>query len=80
VPLSLVCFRYAPDGASDDERDRLNERILDRVNASGEVFLSHTKLAGSYTIRLAVGNIRTQLTHVERAWELLREAARAEAR
>ena len=76
VPLSLVCFRYAPAGTSEKERDRLNERILERVNASGEVFLSHTKLGGRYTIRLAVGNIRTQQPHVERAWALLREAAR----
>jgi aromatic-L-amino-acid decarboxylase len=44
------------------------------------VFLSHTKLDGRYTIRLAVGNIRTEQRHVERAWTLLREAAEAVAR
>ncbi|HET8672079.1 MAG TPA: pyridoxal-dependent decarboxylase [Thermoleophilaceae bacterium] len=77
VPFSLVCFRYAPAGVSEAERNTLNERILERVNASGEVFLSHTKLGGRYTVRLAVGNIRTERRHVERAWTLLREAAAA---
>jgi aromatic-L-amino-acid decarboxylase len=45
------------------------------VNASGEVFLSHTKLDGRYVIRLAVGNIRTEERHVRRAWELLVRSA-----
>jgi aromatic-L-amino-acid decarboxylase len=74
-PFSLVCFRYAPESASDEERNALNERILADVNASGEVFLSHTQLDGRYVLRLAIGNIRTQRTHVARAWELLRAAA-----
>ena len=75
VPLSLVCFRYAPSGASDDECDRLNAAILQRVNDGGEAYLSHTKLRGRYVLRLAIGNIRTEERHLARAWELLREAA-----
>ncbi|MCB8988196.1 MAG: hypothetical protein H6661_10660 [Ardenticatenaceae bacterium] len=43
------------------------------VNATGEIFLSHTKLNGAYTLRLAIGNIRTEEAHVKRAWELLQE-------
>ena len=74
VPFSLVCFRYAPAGLSDAEADALNQRILDEVNAAGDVFLSHTKLHGRFTIRLAIGNIRTDWEHVGRAWELLRSA------
>lgn len=74
-PLSLVCFRYAPPGLSEEERDSLNERIMHAVNASGEAFLSHTKLRGRYVLRLAIGNIRTERSHVARAWELLRSAA-----
>jgi aromatic-L-amino-acid decarboxylase len=77
VPFSLVCFRYAPAGASETERERLNAAILHRVNASGEAYLSHTKLNGRYVLRLAIGNIRTEERHVARAWELLREAAGA---
>jgi Glutamate decarboxylase and related PLP-dependent proteins len=75
VPLSLVCFRYTPAGASDAECDRLNAAILQRVNESGEAYLSHTKLRGRYVLRLAIGNIRTEERHLARAWELLREAA-----
>jgi aromatic-L-amino-acid/L-tryptophan decarboxylase len=75
VPFSLVCFRYAPAGLSDAEADVANQRILDEVNAAGDVFLSHTRLNGRFTIRLAIGNIRTDWQHVERAWELSRAAA-----
>jgi aromatic-L-amino-acid/L-tryptophan decarboxylase len=76
VLFSLVCFRYAPAGTSEEERERLNAEILQRVNASGEAYLSHTKLDGRYVLRLAIGNIRTEERHVARAWELLRAAAR----
>ena len=75
VPLSLVCFRYAPRGDSDAECDRLNEALLHAVNETGDVFLSHTKLHGRFTLRLAIGNIRTQRQHVAMAWQRLREAA-----
>ena len=74
--FSLVCFRYAPDGVPDEECDRLNQRILEAVNASGRAFLSHTKLSGRFVLRLAIGNIRTEERHVAEAWRLLREAAR----
>ena len=68
-PFSLVCFRR--DG-SDEE----NEALLERVNASGEVFISHTKLNGRYVLRLAVGNARTTEDGRARlAWEVLRREA-----
>ena len=75
-PMSLVCFRLAPPGTSEAEREALNASVLHAVNASGEAFLSHTKLDGRYVLRLAIGNIRTEERHVARAWELLRAAAR----
>jgi aromatic-L-amino-acid decarboxylase len=74
-PLSLVCFRYAPPGTSEVEREALNARIMHDVNASGHAFLSHTKLHGRYTLRLAIGNLRTEERHVAEAWRLLRDAA-----
>jgi aromatic-L-amino-acid decarboxylase len=80
VPLSLVCFRACPsrEGETEDERaarlDGLNERIMHAVNSTGEAFLSHTKLNERFTLRLAVGNIRTTEAHVARAWQLLRDA------
>jgi aromatic-L-amino-acid decarboxylase len=70
VPFSVVCFRLR-DNASDER----HARILDRVNASGEVFLSHTKLDGRYVFRLAIGNLHTTARHTRRAWELLNLAA-----
>ena len=75
VPFSLVCFRYAPPNCSELERDRLNEEIMHAVNTTGDVFLSHTKLHDRFTLRLAIGNIRTEERHVALAWEKLREAA-----
>lgn len=85
VPFSTVCFRYRPAAlagreAEPDVRahlDEVNARIMDSVNRSGEVFLSHTRLRDRFTIRLAVGNLRTEDRHVERAWALLRESAAA---
>lgn len=73
VPFSVVCFRYAPSGV--DDPDTLNARILKTVNASGEAFLSHTRLGDRYALRLAIGNIRTGRPHVERVWDALRRAA-----
>ncbi len=67
VPFSVVCFRR--EGSDED-----NEALLERVNASGEVYLSHTVLDGRYVLRLAVGHHRTTEEDVRRAWELLQEA------
>jgi len=76
VPFSVVCFRHRPAGTDDNAvLERHNAAILDAVNASGEAFLSHTKLDGRYVLRLAIGNIRTEERHVRRAWELLTDAA-----
>ena len=74
VPFSTVCFRATPRGTG-EEQDAVNERVLSRVNESGEAFLSHTRLHGRYVLRLAIGNLRTTRAHVERAWDLIREAA-----
>jgi aromatic-L-amino-acid/L-tryptophan decarboxylase len=76
-PLSLVCFRYHPAGINDEAAlERLNAELLDRVNATGEMFISHTKLDGCYVLRLAIGNLRTTRSDVEAAWGILqREAA-----
>jgi aromatic-L-amino-acid decarboxylase len=72
--LSVVCFRAAPAGVAPDRLDALNAAILERINTSGDVFLSHTRLDGRFTLRLAVGHIRTSEDHVARAWELVRES------
>jgi aromatic-L-amino-acid decarboxylase len=70
VPFSVVCFRLRSNG-SDEE----HQRILDAINQSGEIFLSHTKLDGRFVLRLAIGNLKTTERHVARAWELLNSVA-----
>jgi aromatic-L-amino-acid/L-tryptophan decarboxylase len=67
--FSLVVFRW-------NGTDCENERILARVNASGEIFITHTKLDGRYVLRLAIGNARTTEEHVRRAWEVLNKEAK----
>ncbi len=66
--FSLVCFRR--DGSNE-----ANERLLERVNASGEVFLSHARLVDRYALRLAIGNFRTTEDDVRLAWDVLRREA-----
>ena len=83
VPFSTVCLRHRPRalaGREDEpdvraELDARNTAILEAVNATGEAFLSHTRLADRFTIRMAVGNLHTEARHVARAWELLRREA-----
>jgi aromatic-L-amino-acid/L-tryptophan decarboxylase len=69
-PFSVVCFRH-------EGSDQENEALLERVNATGEIYISGTRLNGRYVLRLAIGNMRTTEDDVARAWELLREAAPA---
>ncbi len=77
TPLSTVCFRARPSSlaVSEAELDRFNEELLEAVNATGECFLSHTRVRGRFALRLAIGNLRTSERHVQRAWELLRAHA-----
>lgn len=75
VPFSVVCFRAIKNQpAAAAELDALNHAMIERVNKTGEVFLSHTSLNGQIVIRLAVGNLRTEERHLRRAWELLSDA------
>jgi aromatic-L-amino-acid/L-tryptophan decarboxylase len=76
-PLSVVCFRYAPVGLDEARLEALNAAIVHGVNATGEAFVSHTKIAGRYAIRLAIGNLRTTRSDVEHAWRLLKREAQA---
>jgi aromatic-L-amino-acid decarboxylase len=70
VPLALVCFRHVGG-------DNVNQRIMDRVNAGGRMFMTHTKLDGRLTLRLSIGQRTTERRHVAQAWEAIREAAQA---
>ncbi|MGH7583628.1 MAG: pyridoxal phosphate-dependent decarboxylase family protein [Gemmatimonadales bacterium] len=78
APLGLVCLRHVPPGVSGDEPALAahNAAVLADVNAAGDVMLTHTMLGGKYTIRVAIGALRTAQRHVDRAWTLIRDAAR----
>jgi len=68
VPLNLVCFRHKGG-------DEANQAIMDRLNRSGDVYLTHTKLNDRITLRLCVGQTSTEARHVERAWKRIQEEA-----
>jgi aromatic-L-amino-acid decarboxylase len=69
TPLNLVSFRHVAGEAA-------SQHILERINQSGRAYLTHTKLNNQFVIRMSIGQTDTGLPHVERAWELICEAAR----
>src|SRR5580704_18860399 len=68
VPLNLVCFRLKAGDAA-------NQSLMERLNRSGELYLTHTKLNDLFTLRMCVGQTNTRRGHVERAWQRIQEAA-----
>ncbi len=68
APLNLVCFRHKGG-------DAINQSLMNRLNASGDLYLTHTKLNGKFTIRFCVGQTNTTGRHVERAWQRIQEEA-----
>jgi len=75
VPFSTICFRCTPGNKTEEELNKLNEKLLDDINTSGKIFLSHTKLNGKFVIRLTIGSIRHERRHIMEAWELIKESA-----
>ena len=71
VPFSTVVVRFTPHDYPPDVQDMMNRAIMDRVNETGEFFLSHTVLNQRTCLRVALGNLRTRWEHLERLWELL---------
>jgi len=68
APLNLICFRLKAGDAA-------NESLMDRLNRSGDLYLTHTKLNGKFTLRMSIGGTNTQRRHVERAWKRIQEEA-----
>ena len=71
VLFSTVCFRVNPGNKSEQQLNELNEKLLDNINTSGKLFLSHTKLDGKFVIRVTIGSIRHERRHILEAWELI---------
>ena len=68
APLNLICFRLKAS-------DEVNEELLQRLNRSGSLYVSHTRLNGKYTIRFCVAQTNTELPHVQRAWRAICDEA-----
>lgn len=83
VPLNTICFRYKPADTvarSEAKLNELNEQLLEGVNATGRIYLSHTTLNGRYTIRFVVGQTRVEQRHVDAGWKLIQDTALALSR
>ena len=74
VIFSTVIFRHRPPGMGVDDLDEHNARLLEKVNGTREVYLSHTKVRGNYGLRISIGNIHTTEAHVRRALDLVKRA------
>jgi len=72
VPFALVCFR----ATTVRDPDTVNERLMNEINASGQAYLSHTKLDGKFALRLSVGSIRVEERHLRKVWDLLNSTLR----
>jgi aromatic-L-amino-acid decarboxylase len=74
VPLNLVCFRHRGG-------EEINQELMDQLNRSGDLYLTHTRLNDQFTLRFCVGQTNTEISHVQRAWERIQqETARLESR
>ncbi len=74
--LNLVCFRLHPKGVKDgEELDRLNEELLTNLNATGKVYLTHTRVKGKYVLRMVTGQTYLKEHHVKKAWDLIQSEA-----
>jgi aromatic-L-amino-acid decarboxylase len=74
--MNVVCFRLHPSGIENkDELNNLNESLLTQLNATGKIYLTHTKLNGIYTLRMVIAQTYVEARHVEAAWDLIRKKA-----
>ncbi|NUM61775.1 MAG: aminotransferase class I/II-fold pyridoxal phosphate-dependent enzyme, partial [Ignavibacteriaceae bacterium] len=73
VLFSTICFRYNPGNKTEEELNNLNEKLFEKINSSGKIFLSHTKLNDKFVIRLTIGSIRHERRHIEEAWQIIKK-------
>jgi aromatic-L-amino-acid decarboxylase len=77
VVVSTVCFRYKPAGYNEAALNQLNEKLNHALNDSGKIYLTHTTLNGSYTLRMVTAQTNVTFSHVQAAWSLIMQTARA---
>jgi aromatic-L-amino-acid decarboxylase len=86
TPFSTICFRYVPaalaagrsEPSAGDRLDALNIRLMESINRTGKVFLSHTRLNGRFAIRVAINNLRTEEADLDLVWQIVRREAAAQ--
>jgi aromatic-L-amino-acid decarboxylase len=78
VPLATLCFRYKPPNLNDQAKlNDINALLLEKLNDTGKVYLTHTKLDGKFTIRVVIGQTNVERRHVTQAWKLIQKTARS---
>ncbi|MBN2135521.1 MAG: aspartate aminotransferase family protein [Acidobacteria bacterium] len=79
VDLDLVCFRYNKKsrGLNESELEKLNKKLMDALNSSGEMFISHTKLGEIFTLRMSIGGTYTEERHVRAAWNRIKDTMKS---
>jgi aromatic-L-amino-acid decarboxylase len=77
APLSLntVCFRYKPHGKDKEHLDRINEKLNHKLNDTGKIYLTHTRVNNNYSLRMVTSQTNLELEHVKNAWSLITETA-----
>ena len=76
VNFNLVCFRFKPQNILCHETlNKINEHLLETINNTGNIYLTHTRLKGIYTLRMAIGQTNVEKRHVDGAWKLIKEKA-----
>ena len=77
VPFNTICFRYKPAGVvHEEEINKINEKLLSKLNETGKLFLTHTKLNEKYVIRFMIGQTNVNEKHVSETWELIKSESR----
>jgi len=77
VPFATICFRFLPPGINDiDEINRINNSLMEKLNGTGKLYLTHTKLNGKFTLRFIIGQTYQEKKHIDSAWELIKDTAR----
>jgi len=77
VIINVVCFRFRPARLNEEELNKTNEELNHRLNDTGKIYLSHTVINGIYTLRMVTGQTNVKMEHVKKAWDLIRNMARA---
>lgn len=73
VPFATICFRYLPPGIDDiEEINSINNSLLEDLNSTGKIYLTHTKLNGKFTLRIVIGQTSQTRAHIDSAWDLIK--------